>query len=131
MGPYLLVPTTPKKLLDAATTGNGSVFLPRGQVARVTVILQSTGTTSGGAVSIEECFFEDIGTSPGVEYAGTWSLITPAVSASTFTGGAQIVVHISGSVWALRVRISSTITGGGTVTVVHRRRSRLGRSARS
>ena len=111
--PYTLI--GPKKLLNAATTGNGSVFTPNGAIARATIILQSTGTTSGGAISIEEAFYENIGTSPGVEYAGTWSVIQ-SVSASTFTGGAQVVVHVLGSVPALRCRISSTITGGGSVT---------------
>lgn len=115
MGPYTLCPQAPLKLLDAATSGNGSVFRPAGAVARVTIVLQSTGTTSGGTISIEECFYPDIGTSPGVEYAGTWSVIQ-AVSASTFSGGAQIVVHVQGSVWALRTRVSSNITGGGSVT---------------
>ncbi len=114
MGPYTLCPSTPKKLLTAATTGNGAVFTPFGAIARCTVVLQSTGTTSGGAVSIEEAFFPNIGTMQGVEYSGTWSVIQ-AVSASTFTGGAQIIVHVQGSVWALRTRVSSTITGGGTV----------------
>ncbi len=110
--PYTLI--GPKRLLTAATTGNGSIFDPAGKIARCTVVLQSTGTTSGGTVSIEECFYPDIGTMPGVEYAGTWSVIQ-AVSASTFTGGAQVVVHVQGSVNKLRARISSTITGGGTV----------------
>ena len=30
--------------------------------------------------------------------------------------GAQIIVHVQGSVWALRTRVSSDITGGGSVT---------------
>ena len=114
MGPYTLIPGKPKRLLTAATTGNGAIFVPDGAIARATIVLQSTGTTSGGAVSIEECYFDNIGTVDGIEYAGTWSVIQ-SVSASTFTGGAQVVVHVLGSVWALRCRISSTITGGGTV----------------
>lgn len=111
MGPYTLCPASPQQLLSAATTGNGGILLLRGQVARVTVVLESSGTTSGGAVSIEEAYYDPT----GPVYAGTWSVIQ-SVSASTFTGGAQVVVHVTGSVWAIRTRISSTITGGGTVS---------------
>lgn len=110
-GPYTLIQATPIKLLSAVTaTGNGGVLQVRGQVARVTIVLQSSGTTSGGTVSIEESF-----TDTEVQYAGTWSVIQ-SVSASDFTGTAQKVIHVTGSVWDLRVRISGTITGGGSVT---------------
>lgn len=114
MGPYTLCPASPMQLHNAATDGNGGILLLRGQVARVTVALQSTGTTSGGAVSIEEAYF-DPAVLAGQNYTGTWSVIQ-SVSASTFTGGAQVIVHVTGSVWAIRARISSAITGGGTVS---------------
>lgn len=111
MGPYCLTPSLPMQLHSAATSGNGGVMYFAGQVARATVILQSSGTTSGGAISIEEAYYDPAN---GV-YGGTWSVIQ-SVNASTFTGGAQVVVHITGSVWAIRARISSNITGGGSIS---------------
>lgn len=113
--PPTLSPGTPQTLQSLATTGNGGILLVRGQCERVTVVLQSNGTTSGGAVTIEEAYYDP----NGPVYSGTWSAIGSAINASSFTGGAQSIVHIIGySVWALRVRISDTITGGGSVTVV-------------
>ncbi len=110
----LLTPSSPQTLQSAATTGNGGILLIRGECEGLTVVLQSTSTTSGGAISIEEAYYDP----NGPVYAGTWSLVTAAISASTFTGGAQAVVHVVGSFWAIRARISSDITGGGSVTVV-------------
>jgi hypothetical protein len=113
MGPYVLTAPGLVQLHTAATTGDGNILLMRGECRQLTVFFQSTGTTSGGALSIEEAYYD----TNGPVYGGTWSVIA-AVNASTFTGGAQIVYHIaSSSVWAVRVRISSTITGGGTVSV--------------
>lgn len=101
----------PITLLNAQTATAFSVpFFVRGQCANATVMLQSNGTTSGGAVTIEEAYYD-----PTLTYTGTWSALV-AVSASTFTGTAQSAVHVAGSVWAVRARISSTITGGGTVS---------------
>jgi len=113
-GPYTPIPHTPQQLQSAATTGTGGLLYLRGGTARVTVVLQSTGTTSGGAVSIEEAYYDQESGDP--VYAGTWSVVQ-AVNASDFTGTAQKVVHLTGSFWALRVRISSTITGGGMISV--------------
>lgn len=115
-GPYSLVHASPIKLHSATTTGNGGVLMLYGQCARATIVLQSNGTTSGGAVSIEESFNEGNASNPGLQYSGTWSVIQ-AVNAADFTGTAQKVIHVTGSVWALRVRVSSDITGGGSITV--------------
>ncbi len=111
---YLLTPTGPFAFHTATTTGDGGILIARGECERLTIVLQSNGTTSGGTVTVEEAYFD-----PNVTgtYTGTWSVIGSAVSASTFTGGAQSVVHIVGSFWAVRVRISSNITGGGSVTI--------------
>lgn len=111
--PYSIAIPGIQKLQDAATTGNGGILMLGGAQARVTVILQSNGTTSGGTVTIEEAYW-DPKTDP--VYAGTWSAIQ-AVNASTFTGGAQLVLHVMASCPSVRVRISSNITGGGSVTV--------------
>ncbi len=110
--PYSLIPGV-VKLQDAATTGNGGILYMRGGSARLTVVLQSTGTTSGGTVSIEEAYYNLDAGDP--VYAGTWSVIQ-SVNANSFTGTVQLVEHYVGSYWAVRVRISSTITGGGTVS---------------
>lgn len=68
-----------------------------------------TGTTSGGTLLIEEA--------SRWNYGGTWSQIA-SVAASSFTGLAQVAYHISPSAFGfVRVRISSTITGEGTVVV--------------
>jgi len=121
--PYTLVPTAPVKLLDAATTGTGGVLLLKGECARVTVVVQGSavGITTG-AVSIEEAFYEDlpsnggVGASAGPQYAGTWSVIQ-SVSGASVTSGSQQIVHIFGSAWAVRARISTAIGATGTVTV--------------
>lgn len=73
--------------------------------------LASIGTTSGGTVLLEEA---DWG-GPDVPYSGTWSQIA-SIAASSFTGGAQIAYHISPNSYAyVRARISSAITGGGSI----------------
>ncbi len=119
-GPYTLVPGSAMQTLGTTdsggtvtgvTTGNGGIYPLHSRNARTTIVLQSIGTTSGGTISIEEAYYPS---SIGVSYAGTWSVIQ-AVSASSFTGTAQLVVHVMAPVWAIRTRISSTITGGGTV----------------
>lgn len=85
-----------------------------------TVYLRSTGTTSGGNVTIEEADWDE---QSGVPYGGTWSVIV-VVAASTFTGGAQLAYHLpapSAYAW-LRVRVSDAITGGGSVSASLRSR---------
>jgi hypothetical protein len=118
MGPYCLVPSLPQQLHDAATTGNGGIFLPHGQTARVTLAIQGAGTISTGVLSIEEAYWKDLdGSGPDPVYAGTWSVIQ-SVTLTALTGGAQQVVHVTGSVWALRARITTNVTGsGGSVSV--------------
>ena len=97
------------------TTATG-VMLLHGRSARVTVAVIGVGTLSTGVVTIEEAYYT--GDDPASAYTGTWSPIT-TVTASTLTGGAQTIVHITGSVWALRARISTTVTGsGGSVSCV-------------
>lgn len=105
-------PTSPMLMQSAATSGNGGTLNLDGLAEQLTIFMLSTGTTSGGTISIEEAFW--LPDTP--VYAGTWSVIT-TVNASTFTGGASVVIHAPGSFWKVRARISSNITGGGTVTV--------------
>jgi len=106
------IPFAPFKMQDAATAGNGQTLILSGQQEQLNLWLQSSGTTSGGTISIEEAFFPP--ETPG--FSGTWSVIT-TVSASTITGGAAVMIHSPANYWAVRARISSNITGGGTITV--------------
>jgi hypothetical protein len=79
-----------------------------------TVYLTSVGTTSAGAVTIEEADWDPLSGQP---YGGTWSIIGTATAASTFTGGATLAVRLPvGAYGYIRVRISTTVTGGGTVS---------------
>ena len=94
--------------LSAATTGTGtSVNIPiSSNNPRINV--RGVGTISGGTLILEEA------SSPA--YTGTWSQLL-SITASALTGGAEQVVHILGTLGAVRGRISSNITGGGSVTV--------------
>lgn len=77
----------------------------------MTIYLRSVGVTSGGTILIEEA---DYGLKEG-PYSGTWATIA-SIAAATFTGGAQYPTHIAAGAYAyVRVRISSAITGGGTI----------------
>lgn len=84
----------------------------------ISFFFRSIGTTSGGTILIEEA---DWG--PGeAPYSGTWSVVQ-TISASAFSGGAQLAVHITDSAYGwVRVRISSAITGGGSIIVSERQR---------
>lgn len=111
MGPYLLCPTSEFQLQSGATTGAGGTFMANGQVARLTFAFQGSGTISTGVVTIEEAYWK-----PGQpEFAGTWSTIT-TISGASLTTGAQQTVHVLGSAWAVRARISTAIAGGGSIT---------------
>lgn len=95
-----------RTLQDAQTTGNGTA-VDVSKAYAVTIYCEGTGTTSGGVITIEEA--RDTAT------AGTWSALT-TINATQVTGGADIAVHLNGVYIAVRARISSTITGGGTIT---------------
>lgn len=102
------------------TTG-ASQPVPRENDGILSFYFRSFGTTSGGTLLIEEA---DWGPQEQ-PYAGTWSLVA-TVTASAFTGGAQLAVHIADSSYgSVRVRISSDITGGGSVLVSMRSRGAL------
>ncbi len=109
-----LSPTGAQVLIDAqlADQYSGVLFLG-GLCARVTIAVQGIGTTSSGVLTIEEAYYP-IPTTP---YSGTWSTLT-TVNASDVTGGKQQIVHLTGSFWAVRARISTVIGGTGTLTVV-------------
>lgn len=95
-------------LLAPVTTGTGlGVAVPiTSKNPRVHII--GAGTISGGTLIIEEAL--------DPSYSGTWSQLL-SVTASSLTGGAEQVLHILGTLSAIRARISSNITGGGTIAV--------------
>lgn len=75
----------------------------------IAITFTSEGTTSGGTLVIEE--------SDLPSYTGGWSQIGSTINASAFTGNVKQVYHIRvGAGGWCRVRIATTITGGGTVT---------------
>lgn len=87
----------------------------------LSIILRSVGTTSGGTVLIEEADWGPL----EQPYAGTWSLMA-TIAASSFTGGAEVVVHVSDSAFGwIRVRISAAITGGGSILASTRSRGAM------
>ncbi len=105
----------PQTLQSAATTGLGSVLNVNGRAAELTVVVQGTGTTSGGVIKIEEAYWSPTTS----QYTGTWSVIATLTAGTEFTSNTQTVYHTSApaAFWKVRARISSDITGGGTVTV--------------
>lgn len=107
--------THPLILFDSATPGTGVTsgtsipYQVLGGHRDVCVTFTSIGTTSGGTVLIEE--------SDLPSYTGTWSQIA-SQAASGFTGGAKLCTHVQlgAGLW-VRVRVSSAITGGGSIIV--------------
>jgi len=118
--PYTLAPGSPIKLLDALSTGTGGVLELQGKIARLTIVVQGSGTISTGALSIEESFYDNIPPpgfeAHGIPFTGTWSVIT-TVTGALLTTGAQQIIHVQGSVWAVRPRITTAVAGGGSLTV--------------
>jgi hypothetical protein len=96
----------PVVLLAAATSGTGdTVVIPAGSnFLRIDLI--GAGTISGGTLLVEEA--------GDPAYSGTWSLLY-TLTVSALTGGAELCAHVIGCVGAIRVRITSNITGGGTL----------------
>lgn len=80
----------------------------------ITVYCVGNGTTSGGVITIEECAMDLM---KGSEFKGTWSSIA-TVNASDVTAGVQKATHLTVAAYSwVRARISTAISGGGTVTV--------------
>lgn len=94
--------------LDTVTTGTGSVKALN-DCRQCNWLFVGAGTISGGTVKIESAAAPD--------YAGTWNELD-SLTAADLTGGAA-----SGGTYPMppggfvRARVSSNITGGGTVTV--------------
>jgi hypothetical protein len=102
-------------VITGVTTGTSQPIKMEASTT-LTIYLASQGATTGGTILIEEADYTDV-TQP---YTGTWGQIQ-SIAASAFTGGAQLPVHVTPTAYGfIRVRISSTITGGGTITVAAR-----------
>lgn len=96
--------------VTGVTTGTSQPIRVPGYGA-LTVYLRSVGVTTGGTILIEEADWGDL----EAPYSGTWVSNT-SVAANTFTGGAQSASRLTtGAYRYVRVRISATITGGGTI----------------
>lgn len=91
-------------LQNAQTTGNGGTF-EMDECRDAVIYIRSNGTTTAGAVQVEEDFD---GT------ATTWAAIGSAITV-TGTNNVQAVHLSSGCYVRVRARISTTVTGG-TVT---------------
>ncbi len=81
----------------------------RGRTA-VVFYVEGLGTTSGGVVTLEESL-------PAP--SGTWAATAASigtVNATAVSGGVQIATHVSGAYAFVRARVSTAITGGGSVS---------------
>lgn len=103
-------------VITGVTAGTG-IAVPTHSHELLVFYLTSIGTTSGGTVILEEA---DWATDSEKPYEGTWSQIA-SIAASSFTGGATAAYHYGPNCYGrVRARISSAITGGGTITVTLR-----------
>lgn len=100
-------PFIDQPLLTAATLINtASTAVDLGGARGVTVYISgSNATVSAGAVTIEEA--------DDTAYTGTWSAIGSAI---TVVQNTQTAVHLPDVYKALRTRVSTAVTGGGTVS---------------
>lgn len=107
--------------VTGVTTGT-SVPLNRENDGIIVVYLRSIGTTSGGTIVVEEADYGPL----EPPYSGTWSSLA-SIAANTFTGGAQTVFRptVDSAFGWIRVRISSPITGGGTIIASTRSRGAM------
>lgn len=91
--------------LNAATTGTGRA-IPMQECRQIIWTIEGVGTVTGGTVVIE--------TADTVDYSGTWyelDSISPTSNAA-FAG-----TYPAASSGFVRARVTSNITGGGSVTV--------------
>ncbi len=98
--------TTSTQLLNAVTTGSGSIgvgFMPR--CRETAVYVQWSAGTSAGAVTIESAH--------DASYSGTWA---PLGTVTWTAASKEDLLQITGIHLAIRARVSTTVTGG-TVSV--------------
>lgn len=93
--------------LNAVTTGTGNP-LALNSTKQASWYVTYSGTVSAGEITIEHA--------PTTDYAGTWQPLD-VIDASLLATGAAGSGTYPGVISFLRARITSNITGGGTVTV--------------
>lgn len=109
----LLLGTSSGGVVSGVTSGTSPSINRVGQ-NELSLYVRGIGTITGGTLLIEEADYGD----DEAPYSGTWSQLT-SIACSDVTGGAQKGVHLSvGAYGYLRARISSAVTGGGTIAVV-------------
>lgn len=94
------------KLLDAVTTGTSGVVGTNGRGREHVFYIYGAGTVSAGAVTIEEAHSSS--------YSGTWDAVAAAV---TVVSSTVDTVRVTGCFGALRARVTTDVTGGGSVSV--------------
>jgi hypothetical protein len=94
-----------QKLQNASTGGNGNALQTYGYCREHTFYITPTTGVSTGAIQIE--------TADESTFTGAWAPLGPELNLST---GSAVVNH-TGSLRAVRCRISSNVAGG-TVTVM-------------
>lgn len=95
--------------LNGATTGTGTGFAMN-DCREVWGSLTGSGTVSGGIMVFEA-------NPVGPDYTGTWhNLDTIDFSSSALTNAAYETTRFAGTYAATRWRVTSNVTGGGTVT---------------
>lgn len=107
LGTKYIPGSTDELSLNAVTTGTGTEH-PMNDCRQVGWDVVGAGTISGGTVKIESA--------PTSSYSGTWNELD-SVDASTLTGGAVYHGTYPGPLSFVRARVSSNITGGGSITV--------------
>lgn len=102
-------------LLSAVTSGT-SLAVDCRNFVNLAVFTKGTGTTSSGTIIIEEAEYNPETEMP---YSGTWSTVT-TLNASDVSGDATQAYHFATpEAWSfVRVRIGTSIGGGGSVSVV-------------
>lgn len=105
----------PLEVFTIATTGTSRTLFCDGRCGYLTAVIQGNGTTSGGVIVLEEAYYTP---DDGAPYSGTWSNIGTFTAGTDFTSNTQTIYHspAPSSFWAVRMRTTSDITGGGSVT---------------
>jgi len=98
-------------------TGNGQAYAVPANVTNHTFYIVSSGIISAGAVAIE--------TAHDPAYTGTWAplvnaLATPTTNPVVAVTDSVVIYTYIGVLAAIRARISTTVTGGGDVTVYYK-----------
>ncbi len=98
----------PYTLQDATTTGNGNIVCPPQVFTRHKFLVSVPAGVTAGAIQPE--------TADDPDYAGTWAPVgggpvtVPSESSS-------LIIELNGIYKALRARITTTVSGGGSPSV--------------